>query len=333
MALIFFHHLKKIDLDLKLTKLKANITKSYEYGNNNFVTGISFSQKKYETKSVRTLDFSNQEINTTKYTDFDKENVVSFMLEDDYKLFDNLLLIGNVKFDKYQRSGFLDNITEELYRVGAIYTPFENFGLKTFYTKTYLPPSFYNIDYAFINKNLNVQNYKFFTVEGVYTTENQKFRVSHHNVQIDDFIYYHPLYGFVNVSDHTIKTEGFIYTYEYQFTDSNKLSLNYFETEISETVSNSNKGANIKYMGEYDKFEYFTSLIYRNSYSYSDLKIDASYDFSLGASYNINKNLKVSLKGENLLNSSTQSIFSDSGKNFLLDDYERIFTLSMKWMF
>jgi vitamin B12 transporter len=137
----------------------------------------------------------------------------------------------------------------------------------------------------------------------------------------------------MNISDHTIKTEGFIYSYDYQLSDSDKLSLNYFATKITETVNNSNKGATVKYMGEYDKFEYFSSLIYRNAYSYANLNVDASYNISLGTSYNINKNLKVSLKGENLLDSSTQSVFSDSGNNFLLDDYERVFTLSMKWMF
>lgn len=333
MDLLYFSKSKELDSDLKLTKLKADITKSYEYGKNNFITGLSASKKRFDKQNVKIVKFSNQVDNLNQYADFDEEQIISFMLEDDYKLFDNLILIGNAKVDKYKRTGFLDDITESLYRVGAIYTPYENFGLKTFYTKTYLPPAFYNIDYAFTNRNLDVQEYKYFTIEGVYTTEKQKFRITHHNVQIDDFLYYHPKYGFMNISDRTIKTEGFIYSYDYQLSDSNKLSLNYFATKISENVSNSNKGANIKYMGEYDKFEYFTSLIYRNAYTYSDLNVDASYNISLGTSYNINKNLKISLKGENLLDSSTQSIFTDSGNNFVLDDYERVFSLSMKWIF
>ncbi|QKF67213.1 putative TonB-dependent cobalamin receptor [Arcobacter venerupis] len=333
MDLLYFSNSKELDSDLKLTKLKADITKSYEYGKNNFITGLSASKKRFDKQNVKIVKFSNQVDNLNQYADFDEEQIISFMLEDDYKLFDNLILIGNAKVDKYKRTGFLDDITESLYRVGAIYTPYENFGLKTFYTKTYLPPAFYNIDYAFTNRNLDVQEYKYFTIEGVYTTEKQKFRITHHNVQIDDFLYYHPKYGFMNISDRTIKTEGFIYSYDYQLSDIDKLSLNYFATKISENVSNSDKGANIKYMGEYDKFEYFTSLIYRNAYTYADLNVDASYNISLGTSYNINKNLKISLKGENLLDSSTQSIFTDSGNNFVLDDYERVFSLSMKWMF
>lgn len=86
-------------------------------------------------------------------------------------------------------------------------------------------------------------------------------------------------------------------------------------------------------MGEYGKFEYFTSVIYRNSYSYLGLDVDSSYDLSLGASYNVDKNLKLSLKGQNLFDNSTQSLYVDSGTDFAFDDYGRSAILSLKWMF
>jgi len=331
LSTIFFQNLKEADSDLKLTKIKANVSKSYEYGNNNFLTAISVSNKRYEPQSIKTVNFSNQVNYKEEYSDFDEEQIASLMFQDDYKIMDNLILIGNAKFDKYKRSGFLENISEELYRVGAIYTPFENFGIKTFYTNTYLPPSFYNMDYSLSNR-LDVQKYKFYTIEGVYTTEKQKFKVTHHNVEIDDFIHFQPIYGFMNIN-HKIKTEGFIYSYEYLISDTDKLQLNYFTTKLTEAINNSNKGVNFKYMGEYDDFEYFTSVIYRNSYTYLNVNVDDSYDLSLGTSYNINKNLKISLKGENLLDSASQSVFSDSGNSFVLDDYERSATLSLKWIF
>jgi vitamin B12 transporter len=331
LATVFYRNYKEVDTHSKLTKIKANITKSFEYKNNNFLTGISVSEKRYEPQSIKTVNFSNQVTHKDQFSDFDEEQIASLLFEDDYKIFDNLVLIGNAKFDRYKRTGSIENISEELYRVGAIYTPFENFGIKTFYTNTYLPPSFYNMDYT-LSKNLNVQKYKLYTIEAVYTTEKQKFRVTHHNVEIDDFLYFHPTYGFSNI-DHKIKTEGFIYSYEYLLSDTDKLQLNYFTTKLSEGINNSNKGVNLKYMGEYENFEYFTSLIYRNAYNYLDVDVDASYDFSLGTSYNINKNLKISLKGENLFDSASQSVFIDSGNSFVLDDYERSITLSMKWIF
>lgn len=328
---LFYRNYKEVDTHSTLTKIKANISKSFEYKNNNFLTGISVSSKKYEPQSIKTVNFANQVNYKEQFSDFNEEQIASLLFEDDYKLFDNLILIGNAKFDRYKRSGSLENISEELYRVGAIYTPFENFGIKTFYTDTYLPPSFYNMDYT-LSKNLNVQKYKFYTIEGVYTTEKQKFRVTHHNVAIDDYIHFHPTYGFMNI-DHKIKTEGFIYSYEYLVSDTDNLQLNYFTTKLTEGVNNSNKGVNLKYMGEYGNFEYFTSVIYRNAYTYIDANVDDSYDFSLGSSYNVNKNLKISLKGENLFDSASQSVFNDSGTNFIFDDYERSVTLSLKWIF
>lgn len=319
MSFLPVRRIKVFDKDLKFTKVKASVSKSFEYKNNNFLTGLSASEKKYT---------QGNNVNN----DFDKEDITSVVFQDDYNLTDNIVLIGNAKFDKYKRSGFLEDISEELYRIGAIYTPFENFGLKTFYTKTYLPPSFFDVDYAFLDKNLDVQKYRIFTIEGVYTTQKSKTGVTYHNVEIDDFIYLEPTIGFMNI-DHTIKTSGYIFSYEYLLEDVNKIQVNYFTTTLSETLNNSNKGGYIKYMGEYDKFEYFTSVIYRNSYTYKNLDIDASYDLSLGIAYNINKNLKVSLKGENLFNDSTESLYSDSGNDFTFNDYERSAILSLKWKF
>ena len=319
MSFLPVRSLKHFDKDLRFTKVKASVTKSFEYGNNNFLTGLSASEKRY---------VEGNKLNN----DYDKENITSLVFQDDYKLTDDLVLIANTKFDKYKRAGFLEDISEELYRVGAIYTPFENFGLKSFYTKTYLPPSFFDVDYAFLNRNLDVQKYKIYTIEAVYTTEKSKTSVTHHDVDIEDFIYLEPNVGFMNIA-HTIKTSGYIYSYEYLLKESNKIQINYYTTTLSETLNNSSKGGYVKYMGEYDKFEYFTSVIYRNSYSYYDVHVDNSFDLSLGASYNINKNLKVSLKGENLLNNSTESLYADSGNPFAFTDYERSATLSLKWMF
>lgn len=324
---------KIFDENLRFTKTNASISKSFNYNNNNFLAGFNISNKEYKVLDRNAINFANQNLNTN-YNDFNKEQITSFMFQDDYKLTDNLILVANAKFDKYKRNGSLSDLSEELYRVGAIYTPFENFGLKSFYSKTYLPASFYNMDFADKkNPDIKTQNYDFYTVEGVYTTEKSKIGVTYHNVNIDDFIYLTPV-GFINVN-HTIKTSGFIYSYEYLFDDKNKLILNYFTSKLSEDINNSNDGGYLKYMGEYDKFEYFTSLIYRNGYSYKDINVRASYDFSLGTTYNISKNLKVSLKGENLFDRGTKSLYQEGFpvSNFALEDSDRVVSLSMKWIF
>lgn len=324
---------KNYNEQLKLKKTTAYISKSYNYKNNSFLTAFNISKKDYEVTNRDATNFANQDLNTN-YNNFNREIKTSFIFQDDYKLNEKLFFVANAKFDKYKRNGNLSDLSEEMYRAGFIYTPFENFGLKSFYTKTYLPPSFYNVDYA-EKKHLDVktQQYDIFTVEGVYTTENSKFSAIYHKVKIDDFIYSTPV-GFINI-DHRIETNGIIYTYEYLFNEKNKIQLNYFTTNSSENINNSNKGAYIKYMGEYSQIEYFTSLIYRNAYDYNNLEVDDSYDFNIGLTYNYNKNLKISLKGENLLDKGTKSLYNEglSVGTFALEDAERVISLSLKWVF
>jgi iron complex outermembrane receptor protein len=328
---------ERFEESLKLSKLNVFLSKSFNYFDHNILVALSASQKKYEVKS-REATSSGTTTSMEHYYDFDKEEVQSLILQDVYTLSSQLQLIGNAKFDYYKRSGILDNQSQEMYRMGAIYTPLENVGFKGFYTRTYLPPSFYNIDQTSVDKhNLEMQKYKYLTLEGVYTTQNSKFRLTYHDVKIDDFIYSAPN-GFINVSDHTIETDGLIFNYEYLFTNDNQLHLSYYTTTVSENISNSNKGGYIKYMGSYEKFDYFTSLLYRNDYEYLGVDVRSSFDLSLGATYHLNKDVSVSFKGVNLLDKSTKSLhttgfFINNLQNHALEDYGRSFNFTLRWAF
>ena len=43
---------KHFDKDLRFTKVKASVTKSFEYGNNNFLTGLSASEKGEDSQLI-----------------------------------------------------------------------------------------------------------------------------------------------------------------------------------------------------------------------------------------------------------------------------------------
>ncbi|MFA9373262.1 MAG: TonB-dependent receptor domain-containing protein [Poseidonibacter sp.] len=330
---------KEFSEDLKFTKTTAFISKSFNTDKNNFLTAFHIKNKTYEVDKRKTVNFTNQNSINQKFNDYDKETTYSLLFEDDYKINDKIMLIANAKYDKYRRSGYLENLEENMHRIGMIFTPYNNFGLKTFYTKTYLPPSFYNADFeSYRNGNIKTQKYDIFTTEAVFTTTKSKLGITYHNVKINDFIYLTPI-GFENI-DHEIKTSGLIFDYEYLLSDEHKIKLNYFTTKSSEQINNSDKGAYIKFMGEYSKFEYFASLIYRNKYEYKPstsniVSVKDSYNLNLGASYNYSKDLTFSIKGENLLDKSTKSLYSDGfpGTNFALKDYDRNISFSVKWVF
>lgn len=321
---------KSYNEDLRFIKTNAYLSKSVDSENNSFITAINVKNKTYDVQKRE----SNTNNAIGRFNAFDEETISSILLQDSYKLKDDLILVANTKLDYYDRNAYLKDSSETLLRFGAIYTPTENLGFKSFYTQTTLAPSFYNVDYAAKNyPDFKAQQYYIYTLEGVYTQGDSKFGITYNHVNIDDFLYLTPV-GFINV-DHRITTNGLQFDYEYSFSDRDKLQFNYYTSTLSETINNSTKGGFIKFMGGYQKFDYFTSLIYRNAYEYLNLDIPDSFDMSLGVTYHVTKDLSYSLKANNILNKSTKSLyFENLGKtNFALDDNDRSVTFSFRWVF
>lgn len=327
--------------NLRFTKLNVYGAKTFQTDKNKLLVALNVSEKKYKVKSRRS---NLQELSELQFHDFDKECVYSLLLQEEYRWSDTLHLLANAKIDRYERSGFLKDSTESLFRIGAIYTPFESFGIKGFYTHTYIPPTFYNVDFAQAQSlDLNPQKYRTFTIEGVYTSEKSKISLMYNHVRIDDFMYLTPV-GFVNI-DHTVTNQGLTLGYEYLFSENYRLKLNYFGNRLSEQANNSKEGGYIKFMGAYEDLSYFSSLIYRKGYTYDDssqniyVSVADAFDLSLGARYNFSEDISLSIKGENLLEESTQSLYvhsyfpPPSNEHFSFYDYEKRVSLSLSWKF
>jgi len=320
--------------DAKVIQTSAFVSKGVKYADNNLVFGLKYQNKKRITEENRVVNFLDATTEIGAFNDFNQEQIYSLFFQDDYRLNRDFLFVLNGKIDHRKRDGTLEDSTDEQYKVGMIYTPHESFGIKTFYTKTYITPSFYNIDYAeshsFEMKN---QKYKIYEIEAVYANKKSRLSFLYTDVSIKDFIYFTPV-GFINV-DHKVKSQGVIIDYSYEVSPNNIIELNYFQAKLSENISNSNESGYVKFMGEYDSFEYFTSLIYRNAYRYYSVSAGDSYDFNFGATYNYSKNLSLSLKAENLFNDATKSLYKEGliGSDFALKDYQKDITFSFKWVF
>lgn len=315
--------------DIKTTAASLSLSKEFKIYKNNLFTAINIKNMKYETKK-RTIKTNDGTTNIGNFTNFDKETSYSFALQDDYKILTNLYLIGNFKIDKYVRSSNIPNSTESLYRIGSIYLPTKNLGFKTFYTISHIPPSFYNIDYS-TNIDLQSQKYKYFTFDTAYTFGKNKINLQYFNVNIDDYIYFVDQVGFMNI-EKMIKIQGYIFDYFYDIDEQHKIQLNYFSSQLSEIQNNYTHGGYFKYMGNFNRFNYFGSLIYRKGFKYLETKIDDSFNLNLGASYKIDKNLTFSIKATNLLNKPTQSIFY-SPQISAIDNYDRQLSFSLNWKF
>lgn len=214
--------------------------------------------------------------------------------------------------------------------------PTDNLGFKLFATQSYIAPTFYYVDFQSPTvSNLESQKINYYTLENVYTYNSNKFNLILTNIQVDDMIYLTSK-GFENFND---KVEGnsIMFKYTYSIDLKNQLMFNVYTMDSNQDEMNSSSGGNIKYMGSYQKFDYFTSLLFKDGYKVSNLNIDDGYDLNAGVTYNHTKNLSFSLKGENLLNNAIESIYRDTTNTtspyFSLVDQERTYMMTMKWLF
>ena len=258
------------------------------------------------------------------------------MFEDKYKINDYLHIIGDAKFDKYQRNADLDNSIENLYKLGFIFVPNDNLGFKLFASQSYMSPSFYYVDMQSPDvDNLDSQKITYYSLENAYTYNSNKFDLIFTNIDVDNMIYL-SRNGFKN-SNEEVEGNSVMFKYTYDFDLKNQFMFNVYTLDSNQVESNSSTGGYIKYMGSYDQIDYFTSLIYKEGYNFSNSEIKDGFDVNAGTTYNFNKNLSVSLKGENLLNKSIKSLYADKTTSpytyFSLRDDERAFLLSMKWLF
>lgn len=325
--------------NLRFTKFNTYISKDFTFTRHKLFSALNYQNKRYTVRQRYATNFLNTTSDMDQFYDFDNEEIYSLLLQDDYKIKDNLHFITNYKLDKYKRnSSILKDETESLYRIGAIYLPTKHLGLKTFYTKSYIPPSFYSLDFAAkSNLNLKTQQYKYYTLEGVYTLGNSKTNLEYYTVHIDNFLYYSPV-GYINIEDQ-VKTNGIIFDYSYTFANQDMLKFNYYISRLNQTINNSSKGGYIKYMGQYEKIDYFSSIIYKNKYSYLNTSVADSYNLNLGVTYHYTQNISLALKGNNLLNKPTRSLATDKSlgpsntKDVAFSDYDRSVSLSIRWLF
>lgn len=325
--------------NLRFEKYDAYVSKTYEQKSNELILASSIKEKRYILKDRTTMS-KTQTLEDEKFSNFDTETLYSIMAEDTYKINDKLNVMADIKLDSYNRNDDLDDSTEHLYKLGLIYMPTDNLGFKLFATQSYIAPSFYYVDFQAPKvSNLDSQKINYYSLENVYTYNSNKFDLILTNIKVDDMIYFSNENGNSGFRNSTQRVEGnsVMFKYTYSIDLKNQIMFSAYTMNSDQAELNSSSGGNIKYMGSYQKFDYFTSMIFKEGYKVSNLTVDDGYDLSAGVTYNYTKNLSFSLKGENLLDNAIKSLYKDSTNTaspyFSLADQERTYMLTMKWLF
>ncbi len=268
----------------------AELTHKTTIGKHHFITGVKARRKK--------LIYANtDEAPSLGKEPFDTEVVSSIFFQDQYKYNENNLFSLGVSYNHIDRNGDIGNNDLWQFRVGYIYAndqwSYKTYLYRSMFAKDPLGTSLYNLD------NLTPQTSLGFTQEAAYKDNDQSVRLILHIMKDEN--------GLLN-NDPSIETKYFstILNYNYILTNNSKLDLQLYYahyTDIFNVDKLQDWSGYLALSNTYKHFDFYNSVIWhRNSIDYKDY-----FDLSSTITWNLNENLSVSLKGENLLNKAKKT--------------------------
>lgn len=128
-----------------LNKYTFYISKEFKTEKNTLLIGSSYKIKENDIKFVKYKTLSG-DYTLNKLTNFDKVNLFTAFVENQFNITDKNLLFVSLKFDHYSRNGGYRDLTNYIARAGFVSYLNDNLYTKAFITRTYIPPSFYEIE-------------------------------------------------------------------------------------------------------------------------------------------------------------------------------------------
>jgi iron complex outermembrane receptor protein len=312
-----------------LKKYGFYLGKEFNTKRNSLLTAVSVKQKFNDVKEnkYRTLI---KDMKDNNFLTFDKETIYSLILENQFNITEKNLLFTSLKVDKYQRNGNYDDFTDFIARLGIISSPYKNWFIKGFITRTYVPPSFFETELSPM-KQLNQEVLTGGTFEIINETKKHRFSFLAGYVNIQDLITYGEAgtYNLPNDVDSILTSID----YEYRFNYNTKILLNYNKTFYEDDFASSKEAGYIQLFKRAGKFDFYGGLFFKKGFKIHNIKVKDSYDLSLGVSYNITKTFSFKFKGENLLNNSLRVIYFTPFEVGTYDSLERKYFFSFEKVF
>lgn len=329
---------KYINADLTYKKYDFGISNKFNKNNHSLFLAAAIKHKESKVNHVNIIYLNDTINNNTNITRIKNETIYSILSEYSYYINDSNLLITNFKYDNYQKTGTVHSFDFITPRIGYISTLNKNVSIKFFATKTFTPPSMFELNFASKQYNdLNNEEKDIYTFETAYEDDKQNFSLFLNYLKIRDMIildYYKA--GYVNYDGNFI-AKGFSLRYKRHINHNNKFDINYYSyINSAKTYGSPRTGGTFKAYQMYGDFSFYEEVIYKQGYEYSNkLKIKDSYNLSLGLKYQASKNLEFDFKANNILDDDMNVVhtnYADSSL-FTIPNSTRSYTVSIKWTF
>jgi len=320
------------DANMKSNTYKATIEKKYISENHDLLLGVQFQQNKISSKSYTGTNFQ-------PTWGPDKLDIYMFYAEELYNLNASNLLAFSGKVDYYKNNAGKDS-TQYAARLGYISLLNDVFKTKLFAIRRYVYPAMLQTSFAppnyYPNPDLESTKIDMYTGEIEYNDDISRLVFGYAYKVINDAQMMSSVtHSYIN-RDSTIYFNRYYIRGEHKFDRKNKLILEFYKA-YAEGSASADSGALVQLFNKVGKFNIYNELVYRNSYTLNtpttaNIKMDAGYDYTLSVAYPITRSMTVKLKGENLLDSASETLIDNMG-DIKASAIERRGMLTMEYTF
>ena len=280
--------------EYKNSTYTAELTYTETIGEHRISSGVKGRYKKLDS-----FENNGQDALTTPFTE---EQIGSIFLQDQYALSTQELLTFGISYNHISRNGGVEDDSLLQLRLGYIYTS-EHWSYKAYLYRNQfaLAPLVRYLDLE-NHENIEAQTTLGVTQEVAYSKDKQRIRLILHAMQDEDSLLQNRVSGLGKETKYFTT----IFNYDYNFNVDNKMNLqlyyaqyrDIFDLEKLEDISGYFSFAN-----SYEKLDFYNGVVWhRNSLNWKNY-----FDLTSSITWNINENLTLTLKGDNLLNKAKES--------------------------
>jgi iron complex outermembrane receptor protein len=282
---------KKLEVDLESSTYSAELTYKNTLGKHRVVTGIKARTKKLD-----------RFVNNGQKRDaaFNEESIASLFLQDQYALSDKELLTLGVEYSKIYRNGNVQNDDLLQLRLGYIYTS-EQWSYKAYLYRTMfaLDPLGRYSSQVSTTKNVSTQITRGVTQEISYKDDTNYMRLM--------FLIMKDENGLLE-NNHKGNTKYFfgIFNYDYSFDMDNKIDLQLYYARYNDIFNLDtleDYSGYLSFSNTYDDLQFYNAVVWHQN----SINHKLYFDVTSSISYEINENLTLTLKGQNILGKAKET--------------------------
>ena len=283
--------------EYKNSTYTAELTYKETIGNNRITAGLKGRYKE--------LDSFTRDGQDALIAPFTTEKIATAFFQDQYALSDQQLLTLGISYNHISRNGGIEDDSLLQLRLGYLYTN-DHWSYKAYLYRAQfaLEPLIRYLD-PLNNQDVTPQTSLGITQEVSYTDKKQRIRLLLQIMQDEDSLLQDKTSGLGGDTKYFTT----IFNYDYNFNVDNKMNLELYYAHYKD-ILNVDKLEDISgylsFINSYENFDFYNGVVWhRNSLDWKDY-----FDLTSSVSWNIDEDLTVTLKGENLLNKAkTTNLF------------------------